>query len=197
MRTISSDVQRFGAPTAAWETQYDYPQLWGTRRIGPDLSRENGLRTDDWQYAHLYNPRSTVPDSIMPGYSWMFSGDAAQPNVDARDLVAYVRSLGRERSLAGEAGGEQVDHGTAMEMSSSYGAHGVPDTRTRITAMGLDASTPIFSFAQSSVAVRLMHGQEIYTHNCSGCHGANADGISLLCWLCCSVSLGKAAKYGA
>jgi cytochrome c oxidase cbb3-type subunit I/II len=108
VRTIGVDVRRFGAPTAAWETRYDYPQLWGTRRIGPDLSRENGLRTEDWQYGHLYNPRSTVPDSIMPGYSWMFSGNAAQPNVDARDLVAYVRSLGRERSLAGEAGGEQV-----------------------------------------------------------------------------------------
>ena len=39
VRTITQDVQRFGAPTAAWETQYDYPQLWGTRRIGPDLSR--------------------------------------------------------------------------------------------------------------------------------------------------------------
>jgi len=78
----------------------------------------------------------------MPGYSWMFSGKAAQPNVDARDLVAYVRSLG-ERSLAGESGGEQVDHGMAMEMSSSYGAQGVPDTRTRITAMGLDPSAPI------------------------------------------------------
>jgi hypothetical protein len=138
-----------------------YPQLWGTRRIGPDLSRENGLRTEDRQYAHLYNPRSTVPDSIMPGYSWMFSGNAAQPNVDARDLVAYVRSFGRERSLAGESGGEQVDHGTAMEMSSSYGAQGVPDTRTRSTVIGLDASAPIFSFAQSSDAVRPTHGREI------------------------------------
>jgi cytochrome c oxidase cbb3-type subunit I/II len=179
VRTIGADVRRFGAPTAAWETQYDYPQLWGTRRIGPDLSRENGLRTDDWQYAHLYNPRSTVPDSIMPGYSWMFSGNAAQPNLDAQDLVAYVRTLGRERSLAGKEGGEQVDHGTAMEMSSSYDAQGVPDTRTRITVMGLDASAPIFSFAQSSDAVRLTHGRDIYAHNCSGCHGVNADGQGL------------------
>lgn len=112
----------------------------------------------------------------MPGYSWMFSGDDAQPNVDARDLVAYVRSLGRERSLAGEAGGEQVDHGTAMEMSSRYGAQAEPDTRTRITGMGLDASAPIFSFAQSADAIRLTHGKDIFEHNCSGCHGVNADG---------------------
>ena len=179
VRTITADVQRFGAPTAAWETQYDYPQLWGTRRIGPDLSRENGLRTDDWQYAHLYNPRSTVPDSIMPGYSWMFARSAANPGSDALDLVAYVRSLGRQRALAGETGNEQVDHGTAMEMSSSYGSQGVPDTRPRITAMGLDDSAPIFSSAQSPDPNRLAHGQDVYEHNCSGCHGVHADGQGL------------------
>ena len=176
VRTITSDVQRFGAPTAAWETQYDYPQLWGTRRIGPDLSRENGLHTDDWQYAHLYNPRSTVPDSIMPGYSWMFTGSAGEPNSDALDLVAYVRSLGRQRALAGETGSQQVDHGTAMEMSSSYGSEGVPDTRPRIAALGLDDSAPIFSSAQSPDSNRLAHGLDVYQHNCSGCHGTNADG---------------------
>ncbi len=179
VRTITADVQRFGAPTAAWETQYDYPQLWGTRRIGPDLSRENGLRTDDWQYAHLYNPRSTVPDSIMPGYSWMFTKSAAEPKTDALDLVAYVGSLGRQRALAGEAGNEQVDHGVAMEMSSSYGSQGVPDTRPRITVMGLDDSAPIFASAQPPDPNRLFHGRQVYDHNCSGCHGLEANGQGL------------------
>ena len=176
VRTILSDVQRFGAPTAAWETQYDYPQLWGTRRIGPDLSRENGIRTDDWQSAHLYNPRSTVPDSIMPGYTWMFHGDAAKPGSDAYDLVAYLQSLGRERNNAGESSDQQVDHGMAMEMSSSYGSQGVPDTHPRVTAFGLDDTAPIFATAQSPDPNRLTHGRNVYAHNCSGCHGDNADG---------------------
>jgi cytochrome c oxidase cbb3-type subunit I/II len=179
VRTITADVQRFGAPTAAWETQYDYPQLWGTRRIGPDLSRENGLRTDDWQYAHLYNPRSTVPDSVMPGYSWMFTKSAAEPKTDALDLVAYVGSLGRQRALAGEAGNEQVDHGAAMEMSSSYGSQGVPDTRPRITVMGLDDSAPIFASARAPDPNRLFHGRQVYDHNCSGCHGLATNGQGL------------------
>jgi cytochrome c oxidase cbb3-type subunit I/II len=179
VRTITADVQRFGAPTAAWETQYDYPQLWGTRRIGPDLSRENGLRTDDWHYTHLFNPRSTVPDSIMPSYPWMFDRSAAKPTGNALDLVAYIRSLGRERNLAGESGNEQVDYGTAMEMSSSYGSQGVPDTVPRITAMGLDDSAPVFASAQSPDPNRLAHGKSVYQHNCSGCHGDNADGIGI------------------
>src|SRR3984885_2145234 len=138
VRVITADVVRSGARTAAWETQYDYPHLWGTRRIGPDLSREHGLRTDDWHYAHLFDPRSTVPDSIMPGYSWMFNGSSANPNHDALDLVAYLRSLGRERELAGDSGNEQVGHGMAMEMSSGYSAHGIPDSVPRIDLGGIN-----------------------------------------------------------
>src|SRR5439155_10931339 len=60
IRSLAADVRRFGAPTEPWETKYDYPQLWGTRRIGPDLSREFNLHSRDWQLTHLYNPRLVV-----------------------------------------------------------------------------------------------------------------------------------------
>src|SRR5258707_1114740 len=89
IRRTLADIARFGAPTAAWETQYDYPQLWGTRRIGPDLAREAGVRSDDWQFTHLYNPRLVVRDSVMPAYPYMFNGNASQPNQEARDLLVY------------------------------------------------------------------------------------------------------------
>ncbi len=59
---------RFGAPTLAWETRLDYPHLWGTRRIGPDLARQGGTHTQDWHFAHLFAPRAIVPDSVMPAY---------------------------------------------------------------------------------------------------------------------------------
>jgi cytochrome c oxidase cbb3-type subunit I/II len=176
VRVITADVVRFGAPTAAWETQYDYPHLWGTRRIGPDLSREHGLRTDDWHYAHLFDPRSTVPDSIMPGYPWMFNGSSAKPNHDALALVAYLRSLGRERELAGDTGREQVDHGMAMEMSSGYSAHGIPDTIPRIDVGGINPDAPVFATTGNFEAANQERGRGVFQHNCSGCHGLNADG---------------------
>jgi cytochrome c oxidase cbb3-type subunit I/II len=175
VRVIAADVVRFGAPTAPWETQYDYPHLWGTRRIGPDLSREHGLRTDDWHFAHLFDPRATVPDSIMPGYPWMFSGSSAKPNQDALDLVAYLRSLGRERELAGDMGSEQVDRGMAMEMSSGYSAQGIPDTRPRIDVGGFDPDAPVFSATEKFGATKVQRGRDVFQHNCSGCHGVNAD----------------------
>lgn len=177
VRTITADVQRFGAPTAAWETQYDYPQLWGTRRIGPDLSREYGLRTDDWQLTHLYNPRSTVPSSIMPSYTWMFRGAANEPDKDALDVVAYLRSLGRERVLSG--GGNQhvaVDTGAPMEMSSSYGSQGIPETMPKIMVGGIDPSVPVFFHGDTNDGSAMAHGHEVFMQNCSGCHGVRADG---------------------
>ncbi|MFM7151583.1 MAG: cbb3-type cytochrome c oxidase subunit I, partial [Gemmataceae bacterium] len=42
IRFTEDDVRRFGPPSQAWESARDFPQLWGTRRIGPDLARERG-----------------------------------------------------------------------------------------------------------------------------------------------------------
>jgi cytochrome c oxidase cbb3-type subunit I/II len=100
VRFTPADEWRFGPPTQAWETQGEFPQMWGTRRIGPDLAREAGKRTSDWQFVHLYNPRFTVPDSMMPGYAWLFKGSPDKPTQDARDLVAYLNTLGRAEAQA-------------------------------------------------------------------------------------------------
>lgn len=98
VRRITSDTQRFGQASQAWEYQYDYPHLLGTRRIGPDLLRESGARPDEWHYAHFYNPRNTVPESVMPPFPWLFKRDENNvivPTREGRALVAYLNFLGR------------------------------------------------------------------------------------------------------
>jgi mono/diheme cytochrome c family protein len=100
IRFTAADIARFGAPTLAWETRFDFPHLWGTRRIGPDLARVAGTRSGDWHYAHLYSPRSVVAQSIMPAYPALFDGAPDRPRQEARDLVAYLETLGRARELA-------------------------------------------------------------------------------------------------
>jgi mono/diheme cytochrome c family protein len=99
IRFLASDEARFGKPTQAWETQFDYPHLWGTRRIGPDLSREGTLHSEDWQFTHLYAPRTIVPDSVMPAFPAFFDGAPDRPRQEARDVIAYLESLGRAREL--------------------------------------------------------------------------------------------------
>lgn len=101
VRFVAEDVARWGAPTQAWETRFDYPQLWGTRRIGPDLARESGVRSNDWQLAQLFNPRFVVPGSVMPGYPWLFDDDVRKPTGDGLALVAYLQVLGRPPKISG------------------------------------------------------------------------------------------------
>jgi cbb3-type cytochrome c oxidase subunit II len=98
VRRLDEDIFRFGPRARGWEYQYDYPHYLGTRRIGPELSRESGLRTDEWHYAHFYNPRFTVPESIMPGFPWLYKKDKdgnIVPTREVRGLVAYMNYLGR------------------------------------------------------------------------------------------------------
>jgi cbb3-type cytochrome c oxidase subunit II len=74
VRPVANEEQRFGPvlPAANDNNALQRPVLWGTRRVGPDLTHEGGLRSDDWQVAHLWNPQDTSPDSIMPRYTWFF-----------------------------------------------------------------------------------------------------------------------------
>ncbi len=95
VRVVSNEEQRFGKPSTAQEFQnaLNQPHLWGTRRVGPDLSREKGKRSNDWHIAHLINPKNVVPTSIMPRYDFYFEDDGA-PKKEGFALVAYLQWLG-------------------------------------------------------------------------------------------------------
>jgi len=41
VRSLAADVRRFGSPTEAWETKYDYPQLWGNAPYRAGFCRAN------------------------------------------------------------------------------------------------------------------------------------------------------------
>lgn len=84
IRPLRAETERYGHYSVAGEHVYERPFLWGSKRTGPDLARVGGRYSDDWQRAHLYNPRDVVPESIMPAYPWLFdrvidgSGTAAK-----------------------------------------------------------------------------------------------------------------------
>jgi len=71
IRTLKDEVERYGHYSLAAESMYDHPFQWGSKRTGPDLARVGGKYSDQWQAEHLNNPRSVVPESIMPGYPWL------------------------------------------------------------------------------------------------------------------------------
>jgi cytochrome c oxidase cbb3-type subunit 2 len=71
IRPLRDEVERYGHYSLAAESMYDRPFQWGSKRTGPDLARVGGKYSDEWHLDHLINPRSVVPTSIMPAYSWL------------------------------------------------------------------------------------------------------------------------------
>lgn len=71
VRSLADELDRYGPYSLAAESAYDHPMLWGSKRTGPDLARLGGKYSDDWHAAHLIDPRSVVPASIMPSYPWL------------------------------------------------------------------------------------------------------------------------------
>jgi hypothetical protein len=95
VRPVSKEDLRFGPVSTAdeYQNEMNLPHLFGTRRVGPDLIREAGLRSNDWHMAHLYDPRSVAPYSVMPSYPWFFDANR-RPTERALALVAYLQWLG-------------------------------------------------------------------------------------------------------
>ena len=77
IRTLRSEVERYGPYSLAGESVYDHPFLWGSKRTGPDLARVGGRYSDDWHRIHLRNPRDVVPESNMPAYPYLQKPAAA------------------------------------------------------------------------------------------------------------------------
>ena len=71
IRPFRAETERYGHYSVAGEYVYDHPFQWGSKRTGPDLHRVGGRYSDEWQRAHLMNPRDVVPESNMPGFPWL------------------------------------------------------------------------------------------------------------------------------
>jgi len=86
IRSLKDEVERYGHYSLAAESMYDHPFQWGSKRNGPDLARVGLKYTDSWQIAHLKDPRSVVPQSIMPSYAFLTTTP-----LDTRELAQYMK----------------------------------------------------------------------------------------------------------
>ena len=73
VRPVTGEDLRWGPVSEAGEYAFDLPHLFSTRRIGPDLTRVGLKYGDDWHYAHHWDPRLVVPDSVMPSFKWLYT----------------------------------------------------------------------------------------------------------------------------
>lgn len=107
----------WGRPSLPSDYIYDKPHLLGTMRTGPDLSNIGSRQPSrEWHHLHLYDPRSVVNWSIMPGHPFFYdvvkAAESPKPGAlrlpgqtdqwlvaseEAENLVSYLLSLKRDR----------------------------------------------------------------------------------------------------
>jgi cytochrome c oxidase cbb3-type subunit I/II len=122
IRPILSETKRYGEYSKPGEFVYDHPFQWGSRRIGPDLAREGGLRSANWHVQHFKDPAELQADSIMPAYPWLLTSEldfdviprrmrtmqALGVPYDDADISSAVETARRQaREIAVKVEGEQ------------------------------------------------------------------------------------------
>ena len=91
IRTLVSDVLRYGDYSRLGESIYDHPFQWGSKRTGPDLARMGGKYPNLWHFRHMENPRAVSPESNMPNYPWLYS--------NRTDVEALTSKIDVQRQL--------------------------------------------------------------------------------------------------
>lgn len=87
VRPLRDEVERYGHYSLAAESMYDHPFQWGSKRTGPDLARVGGKYSDEWHSTHLIDPRSLVPESVMPGYPFL-----AKTRLDTNNISGHLEA---------------------------------------------------------------------------------------------------------
>lgn len=173
------------------------PNVFGSARIGPDLSQESGFHPDDWERAHFADPRFVEPMSIMPSFSFL-----SDQQVD--DLSTYLQLRAGKDGLvryAGQIYSKKIqlvsqglpDPPTGFQASKlslddavAVGANATPPDGQ---VFGLDWPAPLniwlvdrsYWLADNPMPVtadNLLQGRLIFQQRCIGCHGEKGDAVS-------------------
>ncbi|MCG6970229.1 MAG: cytochrome-c oxidase, cbb3-type subunit II [Gammaproteobacteria bacterium] len=119
IRPFRDEKERYGHYSLASESIYDHPFQWGSKRTGPDLARVGGKYSDEWHVKHLLDPRSVVPESVMPNYPWLQKAEL-DPDTVTRRMQA-MQTLGvpySEQDI--QAAAAQVQGKTEMDATVAY-----------------------------------------------------------------------------
>jgi len=124
IRSLRDEVERYGHYSLAAESMYDHPFVWGSERTGPDLARVGGKYSDEWHRQHLADPRSVVPESIMPPYAFLENTD-----LDYRDIQAMLKA---NRAVGVPYTDDQIAHAKEdLEAQNDPDADGVSAFKKR------------------------------------------------------------------
>ncbi|WP_112810146.1 cytochrome-c oxidase, cbb3-type subunit II [Ensifer sp.] len=105
IRPFRDEVERYGHYSLAAESMYDHPFQWGSKRTGPDLARVGDRYSNEWHVQHMIEPRSVVPESVMPSYAFLKSTP-----LDIRTVAGQLKA---NRAVGVPYTDEMIENATA------------------------------------------------------------------------------------
>jgi cytochrome c oxidase cbb3-type subunit 2 len=157
IRPLRDEVERYGHYSLAAESMYDRPFQWGSKRTGPDLARVGGKYSDTWHQDHLRNPRSVVPGSVMPDYSWLAQTDLDYSHI-AQDLrVQALLGVPYTPDMIAHATGDVVIQATADSPDAADLAKRYPKALSR----DYDSNPKRITEADALIAYLQMLGTQV------------------------------------
>lgn len=143
--------------------------VMGTERTGPDLTNVGARQSSrDWHLMHLFNPRSVVPQSIMPSYEWMFEIKETPAKTDVIINVPAIFLNGRIGKVVAKKEALQL-FAYLLTLKQSV----LPESEKPMQFLYKKEEKEIAAGgAKSSI-----DGKTLYATNCQSCHQENGEGL--------------------
>lgn len=167
VRPLKADVLRYGDYSKAGEFAYDRPFLWGSKRTGPDLARIGGKYPDEWHIQHMENPQAFFPKSNMPKYPWL-----KEKALNVNEMKARMDALGFPYT---DEDVEEAAESTELDAMVAY-LQIIGTAVEKEGAMVIEEDSVEDENPLAGNAAALEEGKALYSAECAGCHGVNAEG---------------------
>lgn len=146
------------------------PSILGSERTGPDLTNVGKRQAGrEWHLLHLYNPRSVVKESVMPGYPWLFT-EKSEKEVTDKDVVVPVPAKFLRNSTRKIVASKEV-----LDLVEYLVSLKQPDMEAVydfIPALKKDKPA-----AAEGTPAALPDGSVLYSNTCAACHQADGKGL--------------------
>jgi cytochrome c oxidase cbb3-type subunit 2 len=157
IRPLRDEVERYGHYSLAVESMYDHPFQWGSKRTGPDLARVGGKYSDNWHRDHLRDPRSVVPGSVMPDYSWLADTDLDYAHIADNLQALALLGVPYTPDMIAHAAADVVTQATADSPEAADLAKRYPKAQAR----DFDGNPARVTEADALVAYLQMLGTQV------------------------------------
>ncbi len=156
VRPMRFETTRYGEYSKGGEHVYDHPHLWGSKRTGPDLAREGGLRGNLWHYKHMIDPKALSPGSVMPAYPWL-----RDENLNTSLLEKKINAM-RTLGVPYPEGYEKIAL-KDVEVQSKIIAEDIVKSMPEVALAGMSAEAKVKDLQQKEIIALIAYLQRLGT----------------------------------